>query len=1545
MALHAVFEICLQFCSFRNVDLLHQGSYRVQAQLYVHPDVEILYATQAEAERPPAAAAAAAATGGQQQQQQQDAFPGVAPNAAPKTAAAASAAAAGEERRSGYAGGGGGVVCFSEPPSYVLHDCAAEWLNAAVAAVPSMHFAAATGASTDTRSNRGSGGPQAAHKNPFLAGGGPLPLGPGEGAIDQETNAFRTKPFFIRFSDETIPVSQVVTYRLELPFSSVVALDAAACVLQLLLLYSTGNATTAKAAAAAAAAKAATAAGTTPAETASSAGSRNNNNNDSSSSSSKLLSDALPSDTLQQQQQEQQQQGRFSGAPAEPGVSVGVKGKEASADPKQQQQQQQQQQQAQQQQQQQEDQQQRKSLTEPVVLAGRWLLVRNLLKGEKRPACLLLCAAPTSAAAAAAEGRAAAREETDPGAVRSGVHAYAPVLFDCNASCLLESPQLLSCCGCLLGVYAQVLIFASLLDIRVRLRPSLPAADLSVSPVSSVSAASSLSSSASALLYSQRTAAERHYAAAIRATRAAAAAADRQQQQQQEQQDDDEAYWRSFKAHEEGDAQQQHEQQQQQQQEQQQQQRQLRNQRVRLLRKARGEDGAPQAGGGGGAPGTAGAPAWGPPGDWEVSSSLESFLLAAGRRLCEEDPTAAAAAAAALEDCSRVQQQQQQQQRQKQDKAAAELIACAAAVHASCMRCLLESYVRLVLRSSVALSVCLSPSSQLLLSPLLQQEDLALPGGDVLSLSELLDSPSKVPAAAAAAARRAAAAAAAQGCLLLNVPIPPTSTVAGNGGDHDGSSESNSSSSSNSISSNSSDSGSRHITVRLPRLSLRVPFPCSAEQLCNVLSSVGLLALLRMEWETFLCQGLSPFILHRTVPAFPLSAAGVSAAAASLQRQQQQQQQRKQKQQTIRPSAELQWVMEEGAPGQDWSEPNGCSASSGEGLTPSNSRTSTTAVTPTAAATATTSAAAAGATTTPAAAAAVLAAPATAATTRLSLLCVYLRLSLSTTFVADRPVLFEETYCTCYGAACGPSSGWCGSRWCSGAPLGAPHMGGLGGWEGGPPLATRGYLPIRMHSPIVSPLSMQPQRRGAHLFVLVHGFQGTPSDFRIFKAALCASYQHAACLSSTANADDTEGDIEVMGERLASEVLAYVQECFGTRGLDRISFIGHSLGGIIVRAALRHLRASLGSRFHSYLSLSSPHFGYLKGRSRLVSLGLWFLKKWRKSLCLQQLTLSDSRDARQCLLYRLSRCDCLGLFKYVCLVASTQDTYAPLHSAVMLPMHQQETAAAAAEAGEAENLSVRNVSPRRDDSSSSYSLSSRSCSKPSSERGDGQRLAASVPLSPGTKTPDATSGVSLLVPQQRGGSGEALSETDSSSAVFAEDGLQETERRQIPQKSFALDSSDDEDGTQQQTIKQSHLLARLSRNIAARVSPDKILRLNQQQATLRQQPPTAAAPAATIPTESSAAAATAAKATAATAAEATAAKTTAATAAAATAAEATAIECLFKNPSFKKFPKEKPSGREREGSTSRRPEGPAVSFLQHQLHTKPLLQKRDRQSG
>ena len=53
-----------------------------------------------------------------------------------------------------------------------------------------------------------------------------------------------------------------------------------------------------------------------------------------------------------------------------------------------------------------------------------------------------------------------------------------------------------------------------------------------------------------------------------------------------------------------------------------------------------------------------------------------------------------------------------------------------------------------------------------------------------------------------------------------------------------------------------------------------------------------------------------------------------------------------------------------------------------------------------------------------------------------------------------------------------------------------------------------------------------------------------------------------------------------------------------------LSFIGHSLGSVIIRAAvLCPSLVSLKPRLHAYVSLSGPHMGYDFGASTIVSAG------------------------------------------------------------------------------------------------------------------------------------------------------------------------------------------------------------------------------------------------------------------------------------------------------------------------------------------------------
>ena len=98
-----------------------------------------------------------------------------------------------------------------------------------------------------------------------------------------------------------------------------------------------------------------------------------------------------------------------------------------------------------------------------------------------------------------------------------------------------------------------------------------------------------------------------------------------------------------------------------------------------------------------------------------------------------------------------------------------------------------------------------------------------------------------------------------------------------------------------------------------------------------------------------------------------------------------------------------------------------------------------------------------------------------------------------------------------------------------------------------------------------------------------------------------------------------------MGLRLANEVKNYIQQFCPISCLARISFIGHSLGGVIIRAALPHLE-EYKEKFYTYISLSSPHLGYLYNTNQLFNAGMWLLKKWRGSVSLTQLSMSDEAD-------------------------------------------------------------------------------------------------------------------------------------------------------------------------------------------------------------------------------------------------------------------------------------------------------------------------------
>eukprot|EP01022_Parablepharisma_sp_SALTPOND_P008022 TRINITY_DN135085_c0_g1_i1.p1 TRINITY_DN135085_c0_g1~~TRINITY_DN135085_c0_g1_i1.p1 ORF type:complete len:447 (+),score=43.19 TRINITY_DN135085_c0_g1_i1:1032-2372(+) len=186
---------------------------------------------------------------------------------------------------------------------------------------------------------------------------------------------------------------------------------------------------------------------------------------------------------------------------------------------------------------------------------------------------------------------------------------------------------------------------------------------------------------------------------------------------------------------------------------------------------------------------------------------------------------------------------------------------------------------------------------------------------------------------------------------------------------------------------------------------------------------------------------------------------------------------------------------------------------------------------------------------------------------------------------------------------------------------------------------------------------------GRQLFVLVHGFQGTSYDMKTIRNHLLLRYPDAHFLVSTNNENSTEGEIEEMGIKLACEVTKCIKRQFRDLStLSNIIFIGHSLGGIIIRAALPLLE-EYKNKMRTLITFSSPHLGCYYQSSTLINAGLWFMQKWNKSKCLDQLLLRDSEDPKACFLYKLAEKPGLNWFENVILVSSYQDSYAPYESA------------------------------------------------------------------------------------------------------------------------------------------------------------------------------------------------------------------------------------------------------------------------------------------
>lgn len=154
-------------------------------------------------------------------------------------------------------------------------------------------------------------------------------------------------------------------------------------------------------------------------------------------------------------------------------------------------------------------------------------------------------------------------------------------------------------------------------------------------------------------------------------------------------------------------------------------------------------------------------------------------------------------------------------------------------------------------------------------------------------------------------------------------------------------------------------------------------------------------------------------------------------------------------------------------------------------------------------------------------------------------------------------------------------------------------------------------------------------------------------------------------LISRSNEGETLEDLNKQGHRLAKEVIDFIND--QNLNVDRISFVCHSLGGIVARIAITSsLFESYKEKFFELVTFGTPHLSLINLSHAVLNSFLGIYQTLSKSRCIDQLYLKDSIDHRKCLLYRLSSSKELSYFKHIRLYGSNSDKYAPLGSTLVI---------------------------------------------------------------------------------------------------------------------------------------------------------------------------------------------------------------------------------------------------------------------------------------
>jgi len=187
-----------------------------------------------------------------------------------------------------------------------------------------------------------------------------------------------------------------------------------------------------------------------------------------------------------------------------------------------------------------------------------------------------------------------------------------------------------------------------------------------------------------------------------------------------------------------------------------------------------------------------------------------------------------------------------------------------------------------------------------------------------------------------------------------------------------------------------------------------------------------------------------------------------------------------------------------------------------------------------------------------------------------------------------------------------------------------------------------------------------------HLIVLVHGLEGSPFDLRTLRNYMVSHGVEASWFFAESLEKRTHMCIQEQGRMLALELVSYIATAKIVP--NRLSFIGFSLGGLVIRSALSEecFRPFL-SKLHSFMSFSTPHLG-VRLSDGVVRHAIRVLNKLDNSRCLQQLLLEDQDPEdpnSENYLVKLSKSSGLEHFANIIFAGSDRDKIVNAHSALI----------------------------------------------------------------------------------------------------------------------------------------------------------------------------------------------------------------------------------------------------------------------------------------